>query len=111
MTKNKEYEVTTGNVLADLGLPESEDLAARAELLRNVEYLIKSSGLSQKEISAKLGISQPKVSLLISGKLSAFSSDTLFKYLVILGCDVKIHIKRPSARTGIFRHRGSMAVC
>ena len=111
MTKNKEYEVTTGNVLADLGLAEADDLVTRAELLRNVESLIKASGLSQKEVAAKLRISQPKVSLLVSGKLSAFSSDTLCKYLVILGCDVKIHIKKPRTRIGIFRHRGSMAIC
>ena len=111
MSKNKEYEITTGNVLADLGLPDAEDLVARAELLRNVETLIKDSGLSQKEVAAKLGISQPKVSLLVSGKLSAFSSDTLCKYLLTLGCDVKIQIKKPRARRGIFRHRGSMAVC
>ena len=111
MPKNQEYEVTTGNVLADLGLPCSEDLVARAKLLRNVEDLIKASGMTQKEVAAKLGISQPKVSLLVSGKLSAFSADTLCKYLLLLGCDVKIEVRRPRARKEIFRHRGCMAVC
>jgi predicted XRE-type DNA-binding protein len=109
--KNKEYEVTSGNIFADLGLPDSDDLLARAELLRKVEDLIKASGLPQKEIAAKLDISQPKVSMLVSGHLSAFSSDTLFRYLIALGCDVQIRVKKPRSPAGIFRHRGHVAVC
>lgn len=112
MTKpNKDYEVTTGNIFADLGLDEPEELLARAKLLNEVSSLIKASKLSQQEIAAKLGTTQPKVSLLVSGRLSAFSTDILLHYLSLLGCEVQIRVKKPRSRIGIFRHRGHIAVC
>jgi predicted XRE-type DNA-binding protein len=82
--KKDKFFVTTDNIFADLGLENSEELLARSELLSEVSRLIKISKLSQKEIARVLDISQPKVSRLVSGKLSAFSSDTLFHYLRLL---------------------------
>ncbi|MCH9627258.1 MAG: hypothetical protein S4CHLAM2_08930 [Chlamydiales bacterium] len=108
--KKKDLEITTDNIFADLGLDQSDELMARAKLLLEVGTLIKASGLSQREVARKLGISQPKVSLLISGRLSAFSTDTLLHYLSILGCDVQIRVRKPRSRIGIFRHKGCIAV-
>ena len=76
--KKEELYVTEDNVFADLGLENPEELLARSELLSEVSRLIKISKLSQKAIAKILGISQPKVSMLVSGKLSAFSAETLF---------------------------------
>ena len=106
-----EYQISSGNVFADLGLDQSEELLARAKLLNDVSTLIKNSGLSQKEVAERLGITQPKVSMLVGGQLSAFSTDTLIHYLSILGCEVQIKVKKPRSRIGIFRHRGHIAVC
>lgn len=113
MTKAKEtdYEVTEGNVFAALGLDQPEELLARAKLLHRVSTLIKNSRLSQKEVAKKLGITQPKVSMLVTGRLSEFSTDSLLHYLSILGCEVEIRVKQPRSRVGIFRHRGCIAVC
>lgn len=111
MSKSKEYEVTTNNVFADLGLDQPEELLAKAKLLHEVGSLIKASNLSQQEVASKLGITQPKVSMLVSGRLSLFSTDTLLHYLSLLGCEVRIHVKRPRSRIGIFRHKGCIAVC
>lgn len=115
MAKQKEegptYEISSGNVFADLGLEQSDELLARAKLLDDVSTLIKNSGLAQKEVAEKLGITQPKVSMLVSGQLSAFSADTLIHYLSILGCEVQIRVKKPRSKIGIFRHRGHIAVC
>ena len=107
----KEYEVSTDNIFADLGLDQPNELLAKAKLLHEVGGLIKNSNLSQSEVARKLGITQPKVSMLTSGRLSAFSTDTLLHYLAVLGCDVKIHVKKPRSRVGIFRHKGRIAVC
>lgn len=109
--ESPEYELSSGNVFADLGLEQSEELLARAKLLNDVSTLIKNSGLSQREVANKLEITQPKVSMLVSGKLSAFSTDTLIHYLFILGCEVQIRVKKPRSKTGIFRHKGHIAVC
>jgi len=109
MSKEK-YDVTTENIFADLGLDQPEELLARAELMRQLGDLIKSSKLTQKEIAKKLGITQPKVSMLVSGKLSAFSNDTLMHYLYLIGCDVKITIKKPKVRSMLFKRKGRFAV-
>lgn len=113
MAKQEEcsgYEIS-GNVFADLGLEQSEELLARAKLLNDVSTLIKNSELSQKEVAERLGITQPKVSMLVSGRLSAFSADTLIHYLSILGCEVQIRVKKPRSRSRIFHHKGRIAVC
>lgn len=106
-----DFDVTEGNIFADLGLDQPEELFARSKLLHQVSNLIKKCGLSQKEVAKKLGITQPKVSMLVSGKLSQFSADSLLHYLAILGCEVEIRIRRPRSRVGIFRHKGCIAVC
>ena len=111
MNKKKNYEVTTGNIFEALGRDISDELLARAQLLDQVSSLIKSSGFSQKEVAKKLKITQPKVSMLVGGRLSAFSTDTLLRYLSILGCEVQIRIKKPRSRIGIFKHKGCIAVC
>ncbi|MBT3394377.1 MAG: XRE family transcriptional regulator [Waddliaceae bacterium] len=108
--KSKDYEVGTDNIFADLELPNADELMARAKLLHDVSSLIKTSGLTQQEVAEKLNIRQPKVSMLVSGKLSAFSTETLFHYLSILGCDVQIRVKKPRSRVGIFRRPGHIAV-
>ena len=111
MKEDKDYEVTTGNIFEDLGLDQPDELMARAKLLHQVSSLIKNSGLSQKEVAKKLGISQPKVSMLVGGRLSAFSTDSLIHYLSILGCEVEIRVKKPRSKVGIFRNKGCIAVC
>jgi predicted XRE-type DNA-binding protein len=107
--KEKDYEVSSDNIFADLGLEDSDELLTRARLMHELGLLIKSSALSQKQIAEKLGITQPKVSMLISGKFNEFSSDKLMHYLSLIGCDVKISIKKPRSRT-LFSKRGHIAV-
>ena len=108
--RQKDYELGSDNVFADLNLDQPDELMARAQLLQKVVFLIKASQLSQKDIAERLGITQPKVSLLASGTLSAFSNDTLMHYLSLLGCNVEIRIRKPRSRVGIFRRKGKIAV-
>ncbi len=58
--QSKDYEVTTSNIFADLGLNEPDELLAKAKLLHEVGSLIKASNLSQQEVAKKLGITQPR---------------------------------------------------
>ena len=111
MSKEPDYEVTEGNIFEALEREQSEELLARAKLLHQVSGLIKKSGLSQKEVAKRLQISQPKVSMLVTGRLSEFSADSLMHYLFLLGCEVEIRIKKPRSKVGIFRHKGYIAVC
>ena len=98
------YVSQVGDILATIEDP------ARVTL-DQVETLIKKSGLTQKEVAKKLGITQPKVSLLLRGHLSSFSTDTLIRYLSILGCKVEIRVNKPRSKVAIFKRKGKIAVC
>ena len=84
--------VTTDNIFADLGLKNAEELKARSDLMSEVVTMIRKSGLPNKDIAEILGISAPKVSALMTGKINDFSNDTLMNYLTLLGCNVEIHV-------------------
>jgi predicted XRE-type DNA-binding protein len=102
---------TENNIFSDLGLIDAQELSAKAKLLKKVCSLIKDTGFTQKQIAEKLGISQPKVSNLLSGRLSAFSSDTLLQYLALLGCDIQIKVREPKSISKVFGRTGHVAVC
>ncbi len=112
MTREKEtdYEVDEGNIFAAIGHKDAKELVARSELLDNVGDLIEKSGLTQHEVAKKLGVKQSKVSMLVNGHLSEFSTDILLHYLAILGCKVEIRVRKPH-RQNIFSNRGCIAVC
>src|SRR5690242_12805839 len=90
-------EPSSGNVFADLDLPNPEALLAKAELARRIGLILAERKLTQARAAAALGIDQPKVSALLRGKLDGFSTDRLFRFLNALGRDVEI-VVRPAKR-------------
>ncbi len=99
MSKELEYEVGSGNVFADLGLPDAEGLKAKSELLIEIIEIIEERGLKQAEAAEIMGIDQPKVSLLVRGKLDGFSMERLYRFLNALGRDVEIVVTpKPESR-------------
>ena len=82
-----------GNVFEDLGLSNAKELLHKAELARRLCAVIAERGLTQAKAAALLGIDQPKVSALKSGKLGGFSTDRLFRFLNLLGQEVEITIR------------------
>ncbi len=80
---NEETEVYhgSGNVFADLGLPDAEERLAKAELAPQILNIIARRRLTQAQAAELLGIDQPKVSALTRGKLSGFSMERLFHFL------------------------------
>jgi predicted XRE-type DNA-binding protein len=102
MNKRKQdYTVSSGNVFADLGLPNPEEALAKADLANKIIVLIEKKGLTQAQAARLLGVDQPKVSALMCGRLSGFSIERLLRFLLRLGQDVRITVKaspRPQAR-------------
>jgi predicted XRE-type DNA-binding protein len=92
MTEEIKVKPSSGNIFADLGLANSDELLIKAELVRQISNLIDSKNLTQTEAAKILGIDQPKVSALLNGKLSGFSTDRLFRFLNALGSDVEIRV-------------------
>ena len=88
----------SGNVFADLQIPNAEQYLAKAELAAQILKTVQGRGLTQAATGKLLGINQPKVSALLHGRLDGFSSDRLLRFLNALGCDVRITISRPHPR-------------
>jgi predicted XRE-type DNA-binding protein len=96
---NREYTPSSGNVFADLRLPEADDLLAKAELTARIIAEIRRRRLTQAQAAAVLGIDQPKISALKQGKLAGFSIERLMRFLLLLGRDVEISVrKKPESR-------------
>ena len=90
---------SSGNVFADLELPEAEELLAKAKLAKKIGDIIKGRRLSQAQAAEVLGTTQPKVSNLINGRLQGFSMERLLRFLNAFDRDVQIVIKtRPRSR-------------
>ena len=88
----------TGNVFADLELPDAQERLAKARLAHRIETLIEEAGWTQTESAAKMGLTQPNVSDIVRGKLKSFTLDRLFQCLNALDQDIEI-IVRPKSVT------------
>src|SRR6266496_58251 len=93
MKRERDYTVSSGNVFADLGLPNPEEALAKSELAHKITLLIEGKGLTQAQAAKLLGVDQPKVSALIRGRLSGFSLERLMRLLLLLGQDIKIAVQ------------------
>jgi len=84
---------SSGNIFADLGRPDAEEALARVRLAQQIAEIIERQGLSQTEAADIMGLDQPKVSALVRGRLSGFSTDRLLRCLMLLGQDVDIIVR------------------
>ncbi len=89
---------SSGNVFADLKIPNPEEALAKAEVASKIYKVIKKKKLTQTKAAKILKISQSKISLLLRGYLTNFSLERLFRFLNDLGQDVYICIT-PSTRS------------
>jgi predicted XRE-type DNA-binding protein len=90
MTHEPRFTESSGNVFADLGLPDAGTRLAKVELARRISMEIEARKLTQREVAAILGIDQPKVSAITRGRLREFSLDRLLTLLGRLGMDIEI---------------------
>jgi predicted XRE-type DNA-binding protein len=98
MSKNIEVHHGSDNVFADLGLSNPEEHLAKAGLAWRVALAIRSRRLTQARAARLLKIDQPKISRLLRGQLSGFSTERLMYFLTQLGSDIEIVVKQASAK-------------
>ena len=72
---------------------EAEHLRVRAELLAALQETIRKKGFKQAALAKALGISQPRVSNLLSGRIDLFSADALIELLARIGIGVRVTLK------------------
>jgi predicted XRE-type DNA-binding protein len=83
----------SGNIFADLGLPNPEQELLKARLTLQIYRIVKARGLTQAQAGAILGIKQPHVSTLMRNRAGNFSIGRLIEFLTALGQDVRITVK------------------
>ncbi len=97
---NLKVTQSRGNVFKDLGFPaeEAEHLRVRSDLMIHLQKVIQTRGLKQAAAAELFGVSQPRVSNLMKGKINLFSVDTLIDMLARAGVRVKIRFTRSKHR-------------
>jgi predicted XRE-type DNA-binding protein len=100
MEREKEniVERSQADVFHDLGLPDADELLAKSKLARAITSTMKARRLTQVQVAHLTGIPQPKISQLVNGKISGFSTDRLIHILNRMDQDVVIYI-RPKPAT------------
>ena len=100
--RNRVARITegSGNVFADLGLPNPEQELLKAQLTLQIHTILKASGMTQVEMAKILGIHQPQVSLLMRNRAGNFSIGRLMEFLTALRQDVEITVRRTRKEHG-----------
>lgn len=88
-----EVHRSSGNVFADLGLPDAEKLKIKAGLVVEIRKAMRARGLNQQEAAKRMGIPQPKVSEMMRGDFTNLSERKLMDCLNRLGYDIEIKVK------------------
>ena len=82
--------IGSGNVFADLGLPDADNLLLKAKLVSKIDDVITARGLTQAEAGGIMGLPQPKVSELCNGKTADYSVERLYRLLNNLGVQIEV---------------------
>lgn len=95
-----EVETGSGNVFADLGLPDAEKLKIKSGLVIEITRALRKLGLTQEEAGRRMGVPQPKVSALLRGDFANLSERKLMECLNRLGYDIEIKVKPAAEPVG-----------
>jgi predicted XRE-type DNA-binding protein len=87
------HEIGSGNIFADLGLPNAEEHQLKAALVVQLKRLIAERGLTQVAAAKLIGMKQPDVSKLLRGQLRLVSVEKLMRMLTAFDQDVEITLK------------------
>jgi predicted XRE-type DNA-binding protein len=86
-------EVGSGNIFADLGLPDAEDMLLKSQIVVALHRLIKARKLTQTEAAKRIGIGQPDLSNVLRGRFRGYSAERLMRMLTAFGQDVDITVR------------------
>jgi len=98
-----EVEISSGNVYADIGLPDAEEMLVKAQLAQKIGELVQNRRLTQAAAAKLFGMTQPKVSALLRGQFRGISEAKMIECLNKLGRDVQIVIAESRQVTGTLK--------
>lgn len=101
-TKIESATRSSGNVFADLRLPDADEKLTKVRLAVAINKILEQKRLRQAAAAKLLDLNQPKISALANYRLEGFSVERLLRFLNALDRDVQITIrpKRSSKRPG-----------
>lgn len=99
MTRKVKVEMSSGNIFADLGLPDAEAHFLKAQIVSEIYRLTHERKLTQSQAGERMGISQPEVSRLFKGNFREYSIDRLMGFLTAFDRDIEI-VVRPHKKAG-----------
>ena len=99
-TSDSTVERGSGNVFADLDVPDADAHLLKAELVSSIDTIVRQRRITQIEAARMLGLSQPDVSRLLRGDFRQYSLERLFRLLTALGRDIDIVIRQPRSANG-----------
>ena len=99
MKGGKKVTESSGNVFADLGFANPEEELLKAKLVREIRGIIKRRKLTQTKAAAMLGLKQPDVSALVTGRVGKFSIDRLVRCLNRMDYKVDVVVRHKPRRT------------
>ena len=103
MSRRIKIEAGSGNIFADIGLPDAESHFLKAQIVSEIYRLANSRKLTQTGVGRLVGISQPEVSRMFKGNFREYSIERLMGFLTAFDCDVEIAVKphrRKSSKPG-----------
>lgn len=95
-----EVRRSSGNIYADLALPDAEELKIKTGLVIEIRKAVRRLELTQQEAAKRMGITQPRVSGMMRGDLSNLSERKLMDCLTRLGYDIEISVRPARAAVG-----------
>jgi predicted XRE-type DNA-binding protein len=98
MSSPKKVTASSGNVFADLGFDNPEEELLKAKLVREIRAIIKRRKLTQAKAAAMLGLKQPNVSALVTGRVGKFSIDRLVRCLDRMDYKVDVVVRHKPRR-------------
>lgn len=106
MTKAKiDVTVGSGNVFADLGLPDAEEMLVKSQIVVSLHDAIKARKLTQTAAAKVIGIAQSDLSNVLRGRFRGYSTERLLRMLTAFGRDIDIVVRTPKRRKSAGRIR------
>jgi predicted XRE-type DNA-binding protein len=107
MSRTPKVEPGTGNIFADLGLPDAGPHFLKAQIVAEIYRLAAANKMTQAQTGKRLGISQPEVSRMFKGHFREYSIERLMEFLTSFDRDVEIVVRpRKSRKVGRITFRG-----
>jgi predicted XRE-type DNA-binding protein len=103
-TNDTQIKTGSGNVCADLGMADAQEMLVKAKLASKISDIIKRQGLTQQQAAELLAMPQPKVSLMLRGQFRGISESKMLDCLARLGRDIDIVVKPARRRTKTDAH-------